>query len=462
MLLEEIKNGETNNIEFKREIPADHKKYLKTIVAFANGFGGKIIFGIEDDTLEIVGINEKDVFKIKDAITNAIFSSCEPAILPDIRLETIEGKTVIVVEIYPGWQKPYHIKALGIENGTFIRVAGTTRQADISMIKELMFEGSNRFFDKSICLELSVTDEDIDRLCDTLQKVAQQNSKNIDERNNVELLTKNQLISWGVLMEKDGGVYPTNAYAMLVGSPVLPNTIQCALFKGIDRTEVLDMKNFSGPVYEQIEYAYQFLLRNIKMNATFEGLQRNNTYELPTYAIRELIVNAVAHRSYLDRNSIKVALYDDRLEVTSPGKLPMGQTIQKMKNGNSKIRNEALVHILEYLKYIEAWGRGVPRIIKSVKDAGLKEPTFEGGETELVVSIYRKKVDTDHSTIQYLSKEEESIVLKIKEDSHVTQKQLAEELGYSISNVKYHMDKLLKKDVLAREGTNRKGKWIVK
>lgn len=69
---------------------------------------------------------------------------------------------------------------------------------------------------------------------------------------------------------------------------------------------------------------------------------------------------------------------------------------------------------------------------------------------------------TDHSTIQYLSKEEESIVLKIKEDSHVTQKQLAEELGYSISNVKYHMDKLLKKDVLAREGTNRKGKWIVK
>ncbi len=73
MLLEEIKNGETNNIEFKREIPADHKKYLKTIVAFANGFGGKIIFGIEDDTLEIVGINEKDVFKIKDAITNAIF-----------------------------------------------------------------------------------------------------------------------------------------------------------------------------------------------------------------------------------------------------------------------------------------------------------------------------------------------------------------------------------------------------
>ncbi len=99
-------------------------------------------------------------------------------------------------------------------------------------------------------------------------------------------------------------------------------------------------------------------------------------YELPIYAIRELLVNAVAHRSYLDRNSIKVAIYDDRLEVTPPGKLPMGQTIDKMKSGNSTIRNEALVHILQYLNYIEAWGRGVPRIIKSVREAGLKEPKF--------------------------------------------------------------------------------------
>lgn len=88
-------------------------------------------------------------------------------------------------------------------------------------------------------------------------------------------------------------------------------------------------------------------------------------------------------------NSVKIALYDDRLEVSSPGKLPMGQTLEKMKSGNSTIRNEALVHILQYLNYIEAWGRGIPRIIKSVTEAGLKEPTFIGGETELIVNLYR-------------------------------------------------------------------------
>lgn len=123
-------------------MPNEHKKFLKTIVAFANGFGKKMVFGI-DDSLNIVGIT-KDVLKVKDAITNAIYSSIEPSIIPDVRLETIDDKTVIVVEIYPGWQKPYHIKTLGIENGTFIRVSGTTRLVDAIMIKELMFDGSNR------------------------------------------------------------------------------------------------------------------------------------------------------------------------------------------------------------------------------------------------------------------------------------------------------------------------------
>lgn len=111
----------------------------------------------------------------------------------------------------------------------------------------------------------------------------------------------------------------------------MPNRIQCALFKGTDTTEVIDMKEYSGPIYEQIDFAYKFVLRNIRLNASFESLERKETYEIPVYAIRELIVNSIAHRSYIDRNSIKVAIFDDRLEVTSPGKLVMGQTIEKMK-----------------------------------------------------------------------------------------------------------------------------------
>ncbi len=155
MLINKLnKYGKNNNIEVKKEVPAEHKKYLKSVVAFANGFGGKIIFGIEEkkDSFEICGLSG-DVFKIKDSITNSIFSSIELHIIPSIDLDTIEDKTILIVNIPSGWDRPYHLKAEGEFDGVYVHVSGTTRKADRNMIKELMFEGSNRYFDKMICPE---------------------------------------------------------------------------------------------------------------------------------------------------------------------------------------------------------------------------------------------------------------------------------------------------------------------
>ena len=87
-------------------------------------------------------------------------------------------------------------------------------------------------------------------------------------------------------------------------------------------------------------------------------------------------------------------MYDNRLEITSPGKLPMGQTIERMKEGYSKIRNEALAHAFAYMNLIEHWGSGIPRIIDKVKAAGLREPEFIGGEVDLRINIYRGQVDS--------------------------------------------------------------------
>ena len=123
------------------------------------------------------------------------------------------------------------------------------------------------------------------------------------------------------------------------------------------------------------------------------GIYRQDIYEIPLDAIRELIINAMVHRSYLDHGMIQVAVYDDRLEITSPGKLPMGQTMERMKEGYSKIRNEALAHAFAYMNLIEHWGSGIPRIIDKVKAAGLREPEFIGGEVDLRINIYRGQVD---------------------------------------------------------------------
>ena len=125
------------------------------------------------------------------------------------------------------------------------------------------------------------------------------------------------------------------------------------------------------------------------MGQTIVGIYLQDLYEIPPDAIRELIINAVVHRSYLDHGTIQVAVYDNRLEITSPGKLPMGQTVERMKEGYSKIRNEALAHAFSYMNLIEHWGSGIPRIIGKVKKAGLREPEFIGGEVDLRINIYR-------------------------------------------------------------------------
>lgn len=142
-----------------------------------------------------------------------------------------------------------------------------------------------------------------------------------------------------------------------------------------------------------------FVLRNIHLGATIVGIYRQDIYEIPPDAIRELIINAMIHRSYLDHGTIQVAVYDNRLEITSPGKLPMGQTLERMKEGYSKIRNEAVAHAFSYMNLIEHWGSGVPRIIDKVKAAGLREPEFIGGEVDLRINIYRGQVDTNNAKI---------------------------------------------------------------
>ncbi len=246
MTIEEILSGESKNIEFKAQLPEKSVKYMKSVVAFANGIGGKIIFGVEDNTREIVGIDKDTVFTTMDAIANAISDSCEPAIIPDISLQTILGKTIIVVEVSPGTQRPYFLKSQGRDHGVYVRVAGTTRPADDYMIKELLFEGSNRCFDQNILLNKKVSEEDIADLCKSLKDTAIRNAKSETAKADIKDVTARQLLSWGVLAEQNGEYLPTNSYAILVGD--WPTTIQCGVFKGTTKSVFVDRREFRGPL----------------------------------------------------------------------------------------------------------------------------------------------------------------------------------------------------------------------
>lgn len=476
-----LSNGESINIEFKEALPEKSIKYMKSVVGFANGVGGKIIFGISDITKEVVGIDKDSVFKIMDSITNAISDSCEPLIIPDISFQTIQDKTIIIVEVEAGKQRPYFIKSLGKENGVYVRVAGTTRPADSYMIKELMFEGNNRCYDQSIYLGAEVTEKEINELCNLLKQTAINNARSDEEKRTIKDVTARQLLTWGVLIEKDGKLFPTNAYTILTGTSDINYSIQCGLFKGITKAIFIDKKEFNGPIQEQIEQAYQFVLRNIRLGAKIEGIYRKDVYEIPPAIIRELIINSAVHRSYLDHGNIQVAIYDNRLEITSPGKLPLGQTIDRMKQGYSKIRNEALANAFSYMNLIEHWGSGIPRIIQGVKEFGLKEPEFIGGDVDLRINIYRRsEIDTENGTNNgtngtngtnngtniginkgNLTQDKLKLLAYIEKYPSLTQKEYSEQLGISLRTLKRIFADLQKEGILLREGSRRSGKWII-
>ena len=477
MLIEEILKGESEKIKFKEN--AKTNTYIKTVVAFANGNGGKIVFGVKDNK-EIVGVENE--IEVMDGIINAISDNCYPMIVPDISLHTLENKTVILVEIEGGKKKPYYLKSKGMQKGTYIRSGATTRIIEEDyVLKELVLEGENKYFDQQVCHGESVSDEEIEKFCEWLEKLARKNSQNDTE---IRKITRNTLLSWKVLEEKNGRIFPTNAYILLSGKEnwEVSRKIQCGVFKGETRSIFVDKKEFEGSIIMQLEKAYQYVLEKINLGSDIVGIYRVDKYEIPPKSIRELIANAVIHRSYLEPNDIQVALYDNRLEITSPGMLLSGVNVKRMKEGYSKLRNRAIASVFAYVNIIEKWGSGIPRIMDEIREYGLQEPEFIAFENDFRVNIYRKSYNTTQSTqgstqgktnttqdisekekldIKNLTETDKTIINTIINNPEMSQKQIADNLNWTVNKVKYYMKKFKQKNILRYEGTSQNGKWEI-
>ena len=477
MLIEEILKGESEKTEFKEN--AKTNTYIKTVVAFANGNGGKIVFGVKDNR-EIVGVENE--FEVMDGIINAISDSCYPKIVPDISLHTLENKTVILVEIEGGKKKPYYLKSKGMQKGTYIRSGATTRIIEEDyVLKELVLEGENKYFDQQVCHGESVSDEEIEKFCEWLEKLARKNSENDTE---IRKVTRNTLLSWKVLEEKNGRIFPTNAYILLSGKEnwEVSRKIQCGVFKGETRSIFVDKKEFEGSIIMQLEKVYQYVLEKINLGSDIVGIYRVDKYEIPPKSIREVIANAVIHRSYLEPNDIQVALYDNRLEITSPGMLLSGVNVKRMKEGYSKLRNRAIASVFAYVNIIEKWGSGIPRIMNEIREYGLQEPEFIIFENDFRVNIYRKSYNITQSTqgstqnrinttqdiskkekldVKNLTETEKTIINTIINNPEMSQKQIADNLNWTVNKVKYYMKKFKQKNILKYEGTSQNGKWEI-
>ena len=469
MTRDSIFSGESKNIEYKLTLPDKSEKYIKTIVAFANSQGGKLIIGVDDKTHQIAGVDDDNLFQMMDGIANAVSDSCVPQIIPDIEPQTIDGKTVIAVSVEAGKNRPYYLKSKGKEDGTYIRVSGTSRQAYPEKIKELEMEGARISWDELTCVGYPVTEEDIDKLCGDIERFREK--AGMASRK----VKKEQLINWKVLKQSEDQLLATNAYALLTSDYFPFAKTQCAVFKGTDRTVFLDKREFDGPLYEQIEKAVDFVLRNIRLGAVIDGLVRKEKYELPPEAIREMIINAHCHRNFLDESCIQVAVYDNRLEVTSPGGLYNGLTYEELMSGHSRIRNKGIANVFSQMGLVESWGSGIRRIINAAKSYELAEPVFQEFDSMFRVELFRNSMHYETMNIangdnngdirgdNAGGKEDISnIVIELmKETPSITAIKLSEKTNVSTRQISRVVKALRESGRIVRVGSTRSGYWKI-
>ena len=469
MTKEDIEVGECDTLEFKERLSDNSIKWLKTVVAFANGRGGRIVFGV-DDRHRVKGL-DGDLFALKDSIVDAIANSCEPSIPMSIGVSCVEEHEVIELEIGEGRNTPYFIKAQGPIDGVYVRYDATTRRADTLAIKDLMVNGSGKGYDQYECRGLAVGDSEIAGVCARMYEIAKSNSANEEVARLVKPAGKVQLLKWGVLLQDGEALRATNAFALLSGSGFFPVETKCAVFRGKTRDVFLDRRIFRGPVAEQVEESFKYVLSKINLGSQIKGLYREDAYEIPPAAIRELIVNAVVHRNYIDgdASAVSISLYDDRLEVVSPGRLPYGVTVKKMLTGYSECRNKALAQAFAYMNLIENWGTGIPRIVERVRSFGLRDIVIEEWSTAVRAVIYRP-LPSVISAIEAKEGANGTNAVSIKDlaynwiEAHpgVSRKILAAAINCPLRSVQRAIDELItQRRIVSRGKTKSQGYYVV-
>ncbi|BAF70811.1 RNA-binding domain-containing protein [Nitratiruptor sp. SB155-2] len=395
MKLEEIlKQPENRRLEFKETLPSK-SDLCKSVVSFANDAGGEIYIGIKDTPREIIGVPEEDLLQLEEIISNIIHDSCYPLILPEISFINHNGKYVVKIEIYKGNNPPDYLKSKGKENGTYIRVGSSNRLATKDIIEELEREKQGVSFDSLPLHSKSIDELEISLFAKQFEVITG------------EKLTKTILKKLNLIILEQNREFPTNALILLsndeIRNKLFPFAkIECARFKGTVPGDFIDQKSIDEPVSFQAEEAYKFVLRHISQGSTYEGVYRKDRWEYPIIAIREAIRNAVIHRDYsLTGKDIKIAIFDDKIEITSPGKLMPTIDFDDMESGQSDIRNKVLAVVFKKLGIVEQWGNGLRLIAKELKK--YPEIKFEWSEPGVSFRVTFKKLNYGLETQKSIS-----------------------------------------------------------
>ena len=389
---------ESKTLEFKENVT---NTFLKTVSAFSNFGDGDIEFGVDDDGNK-VGIEEPD--KVCLDLENKINDSIKPR--PDFKFKINRTTNVITLSVMEGMYKPYLYKGKAYK-----RNDTATVEIDQVELTRLILAGNNMSYEK-------------------LQYMGKQTlSFHLLEKKLVEILgiekLNNDILRTLNLCMEDGRY--NNAAGLLADKNDFPGT-DAAKF-GKDINEIMERKILSGiSVLEQYEQAVDMFRRHYQYEE-IKGTTRNKIELIPEEAFREVLANAIVHRNWDVDQNIRIAMFNDHIEVSSPGGLPYGLSKEEYMNGNiSNLRNPVLGGVFFRLNLIEMFGTGIRRIKYAYRDSTLK-PIFEVYENSIVISL---PVTT---TNLIMTQDETKIYNLLKDGSELSSGEMSKVLGFSRNKV---------------------------
>ncbi|MFI4937700.1 MAG: ATP-binding protein, partial [Candidatus Berkiellales bacterium] len=378
MLENLLSQNEGKTLEFK-ENTASLEPIIKTIIAFTNTAGGTLVIGIRDKTKEIIGVG--DVLKEEERIANAVSDSISPQIIPNFQFFTWRKVDLLIVSVSHNIG-PHFLKSKGIEQGVYIRLGSTNRIADKTTVSEIQRLATHHSFDEMPNLNAKNEDIDFNLAEELFNKHSRKFDKNVAK--SIQLLVKFQF-----------DYYPSNGAILLFGKNrrlLFSNAIvQCGLFSGQSKSNILDQQEIDAPLPIALNQILTFIQRNTQTRSEIGSKERVDIPQYPPVVIREAVINALVHADYAIKGAnVQIAIYSDRIEITNPGALPFGLSLEKALSGMSQLRNKVIGHVFRELGLIERWGSGFRRMIETCQSVGIRTPIFEECDRFFKVTIFHE------------------------------------------------------------------------
>ncbi|MCL2599553.1 MAG: putative DNA binding domain-containing protein [Treponema sp.] len=388
--LKRIEGGENLNTEFKREYTEDIKK---TIIAFANTSGGMLYIGINDDGTA-AGVDSPDNTMLQ--VTNVVRSAIKPdlAMFVDCRAEKLGNATVIAVTVQKGTACPYYLAGKGIRpEGVYMRLGASSVQASEAAIFNMVKETGGERFEAMPSLNQDLTFDAAERFF---------------ERAGIPFATNHRKT---LHMQTTDGMY-TNLGLLFSDQAV--HSLKLAVFDGPGKEIFKDRREFSGSILSQMEDAHAFLEMHNHTYAKVEKLYRKDRRDYPEDALREALLNALVHRDYAFPSCTLISIFDDRIEFVSAGSLPKGVFLDDIMLGLSMPRNTNLAEIFYRLRLVEAYGTGIPRIMRSYAEYARK-PELQASSNAFKITLPNRNAilpaPAGNETIPLTENEEKAIAL---------------------------------------------------